>query len=126
MTDTKAIEALDRLLYFSENGVCSELEELEHKQCIETIRQALQNKQSVDVDMLVVVIKQTLIGHCLVNIRSEDDDCGYSLIDALTYKGQTVDKGYEEIDYIIDSLFYPIKEHLNEQGHITDKPRTEK
>ena len=124
MTDTKAIEALDELrelAYGCGGRSCDDIQGY-----VKTIRQALQNKQSVDVDMLVVVIKQTLIGHCLVNIRSEDDDCGYSLIDALTYKGQTVDKGYEEIDYIIDSLFYPIKEHLNEQGHITDKPRTEK
>ncbi|PHS61033.1 MAG: hypothetical protein COB09_18980 [Thalassobium sp.] len=73
---------------------------------------------NVDIEELCDVIRQILIGHNLHNMINEGDECGYSLADALTMDGQTVDKGYEEIHLIVDALFHPIKDYLNQCGLI--------
>lgn len=80
---------------------------------VETILAALQQPPApaVDLEKLLDVIGDTLRHHRLSFMQDEDNG-GYPLIDALTYKGRTVQDGIEEIEHILDELAAPLKDHL--------------
>ena len=78
------------------------------------IKAALAPRQ-VDVEGLLLVIGETLRQHNLSLIQ-DDHGNGYPLIDALTYKGKTVQDGIDEIDNILDCLASPIKDHLAQRN----------